>query len=406
MQEVIVGRQPIFNRDRDVVAYELLFRSNAENQANVIDGDVATGQVLLNALVEIGLDNLVGSRLAYINFTRRFLMDENLLPPDKSRIVLEVLEDIEPDDEFVAALERVSLAGYRIALDDFVFAEKYRPLVKLANTVKLDVRALGQKQLQENVKVLRDLGVKELLAEKVETLDEFEFCKGLGIDLFQGYFLSKPKIISGKTVPSNRMVTLQLLAQLQDPKVRLEQLETIISRDVTLCFKLLHSVNSSAMGLRRKVESIRQAIMLLGFDRLRMLVSLISLSGFTEAPKAMMATALVRAKMCELLGTELKREDSSSFYLAGLFSMLEILLSRPLSEVIGALHLTDDVKEAILNHEGLIGDALCCVIAVERVEWDGTGALGLTPDQIQQAYFKAIAAADQSQAAVSETASP
>lgn len=382
-----------------------LFRSNAENQAHVIDGDVATGQVLLNALVEIGLDNLVGSRLAYINFTRRFLMDENLLPPDKSRIVLEVLEDIEPDDEFVAALERVSLAGYRIALDDFVFAEKYRPLVKLANTVKLDVRMLGRKQLQENVKVLRDLGVKELLAEKVETLDEFEFCKGLGIDLFQGYFLSKPKIISGKTVPSNRMVTLQLLAQLQDPKVRLDQLETIIGRDVTLCFKLLQSVNSSAMGLRRKVESIRQAIMLLGFDRLRMLVSLISLSGFTEAPKAMMATALIRAKMCELLGVELKREDSSSFYLAGLFSLLEVLLGRPLAEVVGALNLTDDVKEAILNHEGLIGDALRCVIAVERVEWDGTGALGLTPDQIQQAYFKAIAAADQSQAAVSETAS-
>lgn len=198
---------------------------------------------------------------------------------------------------------------------------------------------------------------------------------------------------------------LPCLAQLQDPKVRLDQLETIIGRDVTLCFKLLQSVNSSAMGLRRKVESIRQAIMLLGFDRLRMLVSLISLSGFTEAPKAMMATALIRAKMCELLGVELKREDSSSFYLAGLFSLLEVLLGRPLAEVVGALNLTDDVKEAILNHEGLIGDALRCVIAVERVEWDGTGALGLTPDQIQQAYFKAIAAADQSQAAVSETAS-
>lgn len=397
-----MGRQPIFNRDRDVVAYELLFRSNSENRANVIDGDAATGQVLLNALVEIGLDNLVGSRLAYINFTRRFLMDENLLPPDKSRIVLEVLEDIEPDEEFVAALQRVAQSGYRIALDDFVFADKYRPLIKLAQTVKLDVRSLSRAQLQENVTVLRQLGVRELLAEKVETLEEFEFCKSIGIDLFQGYFLSKPKIVSGKTVPSNRLVTLELLAQLQDPKVRLDQLETIISRDVTLCFKLLHSVNSSAMGLRRKVESIRQAIMLLGFDRLRMLVSLISLGSFTEAPKAMMVAALIRAKMCELLGIELKREDSSSFYLAGLFSLLEVLLGRPQAEVLGALHLTDDVKEAILNHEGLIGEVLACVIAVERVEWDGNGSLGLTSEQIQQAYLKAIAAADQSQAAVSE----
>jgi c-di-GMP phosphodiesterase len=404
VQEVVIGRQPIFNRDRDVVAYELLFRSNSENRANVIDGDMATGQVLLNAMVEIGLDNLVGNRLAFINFTRRFLMDENLLPPDKSRVYIEVLEDIEPDDEFVAALQRVSDAGYRIALDDFVFDDKYRPLVQLANTVKLDVRSLTRPQLQSNVKTLRDLGVQELLAEKVETQDEFEFCKGLGFDLFQGYFLEKPKIVSGKTVPTNRLITLELLAQLQDPKVRMDQLETIIGRDVTLCFKLLQSVNSSAIGLRRKVESIRQAIMLLGFDRLRMLASLISLSGFTEAPKALMGTALVRAKMCELLGVELKREDASSFYLAGLFSLLEVMLCRPLADVIAALHLTNDVSDAILKHEGVIGEVLHCVISVERVEWDGNDCLGLTSAQIQQAYLKAINAAEQSQAAVREAA--
>lgn len=386
------------------MAYELLFRSNTENRANVVDGDLATGQVLLNALVEIGLDNLVGNRLAFINFTRRFLLDENLLPPDKSRIYIEVLEDIEPDDEFVAALQRVAQAGYRIALDDFVFADKYRPLVKLAHAVKLDVRTLAPQQLREHVTTLRDLGVRELLAEKVETPDEFVLCMDLGFDLFQGYFLSKPKIVSGKTIPNNRMVTLQLLAELQDPKVQLDGLEKIISCDVPLSFKLLQSVNSSAMGLRRKVESIRQAIMLLGFDRLRMLASLISLSGFNDAPQAMMITALNRAKMCELLGMDLKRDDASSFYLAGLFSMLEILLCSPLAEIIPALHLTHDVEVAILKYEGLIGEALACVIAVERVEWDGNGLLGLTPAQIQQAYLKAIAATEQSQAAISESA--
>lgn len=400
--EVVIGRQPIFDRNRSVVAYELLFRSNSENRASVLDGDRATGQVLLNALIEIGLDNLVGNRLAFINFTRKFLVDGNLLPPDKSRFYIEVLEDIEPDDEFVGALQRIAQAGYRIALDDFVFADKYRPLVKLAHAVKLDVRLLDRRQLQEHVNTLRDLGVRELLAEKVETPDEFAFCKDLGFDLFQGYFLSKPKIVSGKTIPNNRMVTLQLLAELQDPKVRLEQLEAIISRDVPLTFKLLQSVNSSAIGLRRKVESIRQAIMLLGFDRLRMLASLISLSSFNDAPQAMMITALIRAKMCELLGVDLKREDASSFYLVGLFSMLEVLLCRPLAEIIPSLHLTREMETAILDHEGTLGQTLECVVDVERVEWDGNGRLGLTPAQIQQAYLKAIAATEQTQAAVSE----
>lgn len=402
MHEVLVGRQPIYNKTLDVVAYELLFRNSAENRANIIDGDLATGQLLLNALVEIGLDNLVGSRLAFINFTRKFLMDESLLPLDKARIVLEVLEDIEPDAEFVQALQRAAQAGYRIALDDFAYSDKYEDLVRVAKTVKLDVRALDRKQLKEHVTLLRDRGVQELLAEKVETQEDFEYCKQLGFDLFQGYFLSKPRIVSGKTVPSNRMVTLQLLSQLQDPKVRVEQLDAIVGRDVTLSFKLLQCVNSSAMGLRRKVESIRQAIMLLGLDRLRMLVSLISLNGFTDTPQSVMTTALVRAKMCELLGQALKREDASSFYLAGLFSLLDVLLSRPLPEILNALNLTDDVKEAILNYEGAIGEVLRCVISVERTEWDGSSCVGLTPAQIQQAYLDAITATEACQAAVGE----
>ncbi len=402
MYDVLVGRQPIYNRALDVVAYELLFRSSTENRATIINGDEATGQLLLNALVEIGLDSLVGNRLAFINFTRRFLMDENLLPLEKTRIVLEVLEDIEPDDEFVNALRRVADAGYHIALDDFAFSEKYAELVALAKTVKLDVRALDRKQLHEHVKLLRQRGVRELLAEKVETLEDFEYCKQLGFDLFQGYFLSRPRIVSGQTVPSNRLVALQLLSQLQDPKVRLEQLDKIVSRDVTLSFKLLQSVNSSAIGLRRKVESIRQAIMLLGLDRLRLLVALITMSGFSDAPPAMMTTALVRARMCELLGQTLKREDASSFYLAGLFSLLDVLLNRPLETIINALHLTDDVKEAILNYEGAIGEVLRYVIAVERTEWDGTSFLGLTQAQIQQAYLQAIATVEECQAATRE----
>lgn len=402
MHEVLVGRQPIYSRTLDVVAYELLFRNSYENRARVTNGDEATGQLLLNALVEIGLENLVGNRLAFINFTRRYLTDDSLLPLDKAQIVLEVLEDIEPDDELVESLRRVAAAGYHVALDDFTFSEKHAALVDVARTVKLDVRALNRQQLQEHVHTLRQRGVPQLLAEKVETREDFDYCHELGFDLFQGYFLSKPQIVAGKTLPGNRMVALQLLSELQDPQVRVEQLETIVGRDVTLSFKLLQCVNSSAIGLRRKVESIRQAIMLLGFDRLRMLVSLITLTSFDDTPPSVMTAALVRGKMCELLARGLKREDASSFYLVGMFSLLDVLLSRPLAEIINALHLTDEVKTGILDLTGVMGDVLRCVIAVERTEWDGTGPLKLTASQIQQAYLQAIAAVQQSQAAISE----
>ena len=406
MYEVFVGRQPIYNKALDVVAYELLFRSGSENRADVINCDEATGQVLLNALVEIGLDQLVGDRLAFVNVTRRFITDEGLLPLDKTRIVLEILEGIEPDEEFLSALRRVALAGYRIALDDFTYTEKLRGLVQLADTVKLDVRALDRRQLQEHVQLLRRHGVKQLLAEKVETLDEFECCKRLGFDMFQGYFLSRPLIVGSKTLPNSRIAILQLLCKLQEPEVGVEQLETIVSRDVTLSFKLLQCVNSSAMGVRKKIESIRQAIALLGLERLRMMVTLITLTNLISKPQAVMNTALVRAKMCELLGRALKRDDSSSFYLVGLFSMLDVLLSQPLEAVLHRLHLSDDVKEAILNSEGAMGEVLRCVLAVERVEWDGASCLGLTQIQIQQAYLQAIAAADKCQAAVEERHKP
>jgi len=403
MLEVLVGRQPIYNASLDVVAYELLFRKSGK-WAGVVDGDQATGQVLFNALVEIGLDNLVGDRLAFINCTRRFIAEDGLLPPIKHRIVLEILEDIEPDEEFLGALRRVGQAGYQVALDDFVYTDKCAGLLSLADIVKLDIRQLGQPRLDEHVQLLRRRGVRQLVAEKIETLEEFEHCKRLGFDLFQGYFLSKPRLVRSRTVPGNRLATLQLLASLQDPDVSLEQLEAMIAQDVTLSYKLLQGVNSSAMGVRKKIESIRQAIAMIGLERLRMMVALIALSGLSNKPPAIMNTVLLRAKMCELLARALNRTDCGSFYLVGLFSMLDVLLNLPLATVVKELPLGDDVKEALLNQEGAPGEVLRCVVAVERAEFDGVTCLGLTPMQIQQAYLQSIAAADVCQAALSAPA--
>jgi EAL and modified HD-GYP domain-containing signal transduction protein len=398
MDDVFIGRQPVYDRNLDVAAYELLFRSGTANQAAVKDGNRATSEVFLNAMIEFGLDSLAGDRPVLVNVTRKFIVD-NLLPPlDKGRFILEILEDIEPDEEFVAAMQRVAAAGYRIALDDFEFADKYLPMVKLAEIVKLDVRGLGLERLEQDAKILRRVGVKQLLAEKVETLDEFEHCKRLGFDLFQGYFLSKPRVLTGKTVRSQRLSTLQVLTALRKPDVGFEQLETIIGRDVTLTYKLLRYVNSASTGVRKKVESIRQAVSLLGLERLRTMVTLLTLSEMKDKPAEMVHIALTRAKTCELLGQALNRKDCESFYIVGLFSMLDALLDAPLETVVQSLPLCDDVRVALLDREGAMGHALNCALAMERPGADDVRLLGLSAAQIQHAYLEALGAARESQA--------
>lgn len=391
MQDVFVGRQPIYNTKLDVVAYELLFRSGTDNKANIIDDDQATGQVLLNTLVEIGLDNLVGERLAFINCTRKFILDQDNLSFDKDRIVIEVLETIEPDDEIVEALQRVAEAGYKVVLDDFIYEEKYRRFVEIAETVKLDVSTLDRERLTENVQILRNYGIKQLLAEKVETIDEFEFCKELGFDLFQGYFLSRPKIVKGKSIPSNRIAAMQLLAKLQDPEVGYEELEKIVSRDVALSYKVLHYINSASIGQRKKIESLRQAIAMLGLHRLKTMATLITMAGINDKVQAVMNNALTRARMCELLASDLKRVDGETFYVVGLFSSLDVLMDNTMEEVLKTLPLTDDVKGALLHREGAMGEALRCAIAYEQNEWDNVHCLGIDPATIHQAYLQAVA---------------
>jgi len=192
-----VGRQPIYGRSIDVFAYELLFRNDEVNRASFMDGNAATAQVMLNTFVEIGLDHIVDHHLAFINLTRDFVLGNYCIALPKDRVVLEVLENMGVDQELIDALNRLSGLGYRIALDDFVYHESLKPLVELADIIKVDVLALDRKTVAEHVEILRQYPVK-LLAEKVETHEEFEFCRDLGFDYFQGYFFCKPKIISSQ----------------------------------------------------------------------------------------------------------------------------------------------------------------------------------------------------------------
>lgn len=389
ISQVFLGRQPIFDTELSVYAYELLFRSGDGNQASIVDGEQATLQTLVNTLTEFGLDEVVGDRLAFLNLNRSLLLRHADLPAMQQRFVLEVLEDIEPDAEVIAALQALAQKGFCIALDDFVYHERLRPLVELADIIKIDVLQLTPEQLQEHVKRIKPLGVK-LLAEKVETHEQFEFCKSLGFDYFQGYFLSRPKVLSSRRLPANRLAVLQLLEKIQNPDVSVPELERLISQDVSLSYRILKYINSARFASGSKVESIKRAVVMIGLRQLRALTSLFVLSQLDDKPVELMRTALVRGRMCELLSQALGAGPPETHFTVGLFSTLDALLDRPIEEIVGTLPLNTDVIDALTHREGVAGTILSCVIACERGEWTADSSPGFDPAAVARAYRDAL----------------
>ena len=391
--EAYVSRQPIYRSKMDVYGYELLFRdSGAADRAVIVDGDRATAQVILN-FIEIGLERIVGPDLAFINLTRNFILDGHCASLPKDRVVLEVLEDVTADSEIVQSLQQLSRQGYVIALDDFVYQESLRPLAELANIIKVDILGVDRNALEQHVSALKEFKVS-LVAEKVETQEEFEFCEGLGFEYFQGFFFCEPKLIQGRQIPMNRLAATRLVAKLQDPDIKGEELEETIKQDAALSYKLLLFVNSAHYALPRRVDSIGHAAMLIGTARIRTWASLLMLASMDDKPRELMVTAIIRAKMCEQLAEAQHVRNAEQFFTVGLFSVLDAMLDCLMADVLEKLPLSEETTAALLNHEGLLGKILDFTLAYERSEWDRlaelTTQLRLDPATIRSAYLKAV----------------
>lgn len=395
MQDIYIGRQPIFDRQLEVYAYELLFRSGTQNHAGEFDGDQATSQVIVNAFIEIGLDRIVGDQLAFINLTRSFVTASAPLPFPKERVVLEILETVRPDAEVIAGVRNLIAQGYSVALDDFIFHEDLRPLLELAHIVKIDLLVTPREQLEAHVHQLRGYNVK-LLAEKIETQAEFEYCKALGFDYFQGYFLSRPNIVQGQQLPPNRLAILQLLSKLQNPDSDAGEIEKLVGQDIALSYKLLRYINSAFFALPKKIDSIRQAVVYLGTQAIKTWVTLLVVAGLGNKPTELVTQAMQRAKMCELLAQTAKRPHTEAYFTVGLFSLLEALMDSPLEKILESLPFSDDIRNALLKHEGPYGEALACVIAYEKGDFLHAYFDRLAPSQLTDTYLASARWADQS----------
>jgi len=391
MSDIYVGRQPIYNSNLGVHGYELLFRTGKQNAAafNELTADGATSTTIINSFLEIGLEKLVGDRLAFINLTEQFLIEEDALPISPRQVVLEILEDIPISAKLIMAVERLKKQGFTVALDDYIYNPKHKPIVSLADVIKIDIMQLTEKELISHVKTLKKYKAL-LLAEKVETLDEFEFCRDLGFDYFQGYFLSRPRIIKSKSLPSNKLAVLNLLAVLNNPYSDVEELEEAISFDVSMSYKILKLINSAFFNFDNKVESIKHAIVILGRNQLRSWASMMAMAKLEDRPSEMIRIAMTRAKMCELLAEKANYPGLEAYFTAGLFSALDILMEREISELIEPLPLSEEVVNALLKRQGPMGEAVNCSVAYEMSKTEGAHFQNLEKEQIFICQVEAI----------------
>jgi c-di-GMP phosphodiesterase len=388
VDKAFVGRQPIYKDGVNVFAYELFSRNSELNQAAFTDGDRATAELLINTFVEIGLDQLVGPNTAFVNVTPNFLLSEYCTMLPKQRVVLEISPDTAMDERLFQALCRLKKFGYSFALDNFIYQDELRPLLEIADIVKIDIRGMDAPAIAKQMSV-RELGVK-LLAQKVETHQGYQFCKQLGVDYYQGYYFCKPQIVSTGKIPANRLSTLHLLAKLHDPNITIDKLELAVGQNLAISVRILRYLNSPLFSLPRRVESLRHAIALVGMRLISEWASSILLESIEEKPQELMITSMIRAHMCRQLAGEMRQKNPDQFFTAGLLSLVDAVIDRPMTEILKSIPLVDDVKNAILKREGAMGAALNCVEAYERCDWDRTSCGDLDESRIRQAYLSSV----------------
>lgn len=391
---VQVGRQPILDRNQQVYGYELLYRSDDEGPGAGFDGNYITAHTVLNSFLEFGMQRLVGPHRVFINLTRTFFTDLQPPPIDKQRLVLEFLEDIELEKNVIEGVRSLHERGFVVALDDFRFEPRWDAVLPYCQIVKVEVTGLDLDAFAPQISALKSRGLL-LLAEKVETREVFDQAMRLGFDLFQGYFFAKPQILSTTRLQTNQILLLKMIARINDSECSIEELAALVAQDSKLSFKILRFINSAAIGLPRKVDSIKQAVVFVGMRRLRAWANLFVMAGMNNKTPEILTTSLIRAEFCQSLSKELKVGDPDSGYTVGLFSMLDAILDQPMSELVKDLPLPEEMVEALVNHTGTYSEGLNCVIALEHGAWNEAGVNMLPQDKLNSIYVDAMIKAEE-----------
>lgn len=361
MNKYSIARQPILDSTLQLYAYELLFRQHKSD----IEEISFTSEVLATAIFDIGLDNVTGNNLAFINMSYQDIMNPAIdaLPMDK--VVLELLEDIDIDDALIKRVQQLADQGFLIALDDFVYSPQWEPLIEAASIIKLDLTVLTVEENQALVNQLQGRSLK-FLAEKVESYEEFEIFRKMGCDYFQGYFLCRPEQLKGQSISSNTLIKTRLLAEINDPKTSIEQLDSIIQQDPSLSFKLIKYLNSAHFTFANPIKNIKQAIVMIGIQGVKKWATLLGLRNLSEKPSELTKISLVRAKLAETVASNNNISNPSNYFLAGLFSTLDAMLDTSMEKILASMPLDVSLKNSLSKKEGELGSLLQSIMTYEK----------------------------------------
>ena len=389
-----LARQPILNRGRELFAYELLFRSSLQNSCEGLNLEMASTSVLDTSFL-IGFEKITAGHPMFINCPRDFLLRDylSLFPPNS--VVVEILESVKPDQEIVDVCRRLKQTGYTIALDDFVDSPEWAPLVEITEIIKVDFR-LTDRQEQSAI-VARYAGKKiRMLAEKVETQEEFAAATQMGYSLFQGYFFCRPEMMQHHDLPASKLAYLELLHAATALEFDVQELALKIKHEPSLTFRLLRYLNSAAFGLRAEIHSVAHALSLLGERELRKWIAVVSVGVLADGkPDELMVVPLVRGRFCELLAPLAGMPGhASDLFLLGLLSVMDAILDKPLDSILEELPVRKEIKDALQAQTGLYWQLLEIAIAHERADWERVSALvsetGMDEEKVSSLYVSAV----------------
>lgn len=393
--DVYVARQAIFNNKKKVIAYELLFRDSTVNAFSNSDSSGATLKLIKNSFSVIGLDQLTSGKKAFINFDYNLIKSGIIETLPKELIIVEILETVVPNKEIIEACKILKGKGYTLALDDFEYSDDYKDLFKYIDIIKVDFIITKDIERKNIIKRVNNKNIK-FLAEKVETEEEYLEAISYGYSFFQGYFFCKPTIISGQEILAYNFTYLKLINELNSDEVNLNYVEHLIKSDISLSYKLLKLVNSAHYGFKTGITSIRQTIVLIGAKDLKRWLFIITLQSIDEKETdEIIKMSLIRAVFGELLIKKTKHKNEYfEMFLTGLFSMIDVLLSRPMKEVIKELPISKEAKEALMGKENVLSEILKLVIHYERGSWNEVNLLidknQLDKDQVSSSYLEAL----------------
>ena len=397
--EIYVARQPIFNKNKKLYGYELLFRDGLSNAFPDIDDDTATSKLLSNSFFSIGMNQLTSGKTAFINFPQSLLLKKVPMMFPSEKMIVEILEDVDPSEQVVSACNEIAGAGYSLALDDFVFKNEMQPLIELADIIKIDFMLTPIDEIQKMVRRFEGNNIK-LLAEKIETYEEFENALSMGFLYFQGYFFSKPEIISGKEIAASKITLLEIVGEANKKDCSFEKLEKLINRDVSISYKLLRYINSAFFKRACEISSIKHAIVLLGEMEVKRFISMVATAELaSDKPDELVRASIIRARMCELLGLHSNNgADISELFLMGLFSLIDAMLDNNMEDIMQSLPLSKNIKQALLEEKGNLADYLKLVSSYESANWETFSSIisniNVDEKKLPEFYQEAVSWAD------------